>query len=244
MKLDERWLAGAHAVVAALEAGRPVDLVLVQKGRNDRRTREIVARARAAGIPVRFVHRAELERIAGGGTHNGVAARTSPRTFASLDDLVRPAGEAGRLIVLDGVTDPHNVGSVIRSAAAFGLDGVVLAGRGAPPLAGAVARAAAGHLETVPVARVPVAGDALRLLRDAGYWVYGAEAGGSPLWAVEPPERWVVALGSEGRGLRAKTRRFLDESIAVPMRPGVESLNVAVAAAIVAYALTEAGRPS
>ncbi|NOZ79148.1 MAG: 23S rRNA (guanosine(2251)-2'-O)-methyltransferase RlmB [Acidobacteria bacterium] len=242
MSGEPAWLCGVHAVTAALAAGRPIDLVWIQKGRRDRRLQQIVELAAGRNVPVRFVARTNLERVAGGGAHAGVAARTAPLAFAQFEDLIRPAGESGRLLLLDGVTDPHNVGAVIRSAAAFGVDGVVLAGRGAPPLGGAVAAAAAGHLERVPVARVSVAGDALRKLREAGYWAYGGEAGGTPLWAVRPPGRWVVALGSEGKGLRAKTRAFLDESIAIPMRPGVESLNVSVAAAILSYSLTEFGK--
>ncbi|NOZ94587.1 MAG: 23S rRNA (guanosine(2251)-2'-O)-methyltransferase RlmB [Acidobacteria bacterium] len=239
---DANWLLGVHAVTAALEAGRPMDLVWIQRGRRDRRLQRIVELAAERGVPVRFVPRTQLERMAAGGAHNGVGARTAPRSFTPLEELLRPGGEPGRLILLDGVTDPHNVGAVIRSAAAFGIDGVILAGPGVPPLGGALAAAAAGHLERVPMARAGVAGDTLRILRDAGYWAYGAQAGGTPLWAVDPPDRWVLALGSEGKGLRAKTRAFLDDTIAIPMKPGVESLNVSVAAAILAYALTEAGR--
>ncbi len=241
MSGEVAWLSGVHAVVAALEAGRPIDLVWIQKGRKGQRIQRIVELAAERNVPVRFVPRVDLERVARGSAHAGVAARSAPRAFVALESLVRPAGSKGRLLVLDSVTDPHNVGAVIRSAAAFGIDGVVLAGRGVPPLSGAVAAAAAGHLETVPVARASVAGDALRKLRDAGYWVYGGETAGTPLWAVRPPERWAVVLGSEGRGLRAKTKAFLDEIIAIPMKPGVESLNVSVAAAILAYSLTEAG---
>ena len=237
---EPEWITGVHAVTAALEEGRPLDLIWIQKGRHDRRLRRVVELASGRGIPVRFVGRTALERLAAGGAHNGVAARTAPRSFVPLEELVRPEGEPGRLLLLDGVTDPRNVGAVIRSAAAFGLDGVILAGPGAPPLGGAVAAAAAGHLERVPIARVTVAGDALRLLRESGYWAYGAEARGTPLPLLRPTDRWVVALGSEGRGLRAKTRAFLDESVAIPMKPGVDSLNVSVAAAILAYALTEA----
>jgi len=239
---DANWLLGIHAVTAGLEEGRPMDLIWVQKGRRDRRLQRIVEMASAAGVPLRFVSRSQLERVAAGGAHNGVAARTAPRSFTPLEELIRPPGEPGRLILLDGVTDPHNVGAVIRSAAAFGLDGVLLAGPGAPPLGGALAAAAAGHLEKVPVARARVAGDTVAYLKSLGYWAYGADAKGSPLWAVDPPERWLLVLGSEGKGLRAKTRAFLDDTIAIPMKPGVESLNVSVAAAILAYALTEAGR--
>ncbi len=236
---ESEWITGVHAVTAALEEGRPLDQVWIQKGRHDRRLQRVVELATERRVPVRFVGRTALERLAGGTTHNGVAARTAPRAFTALEDMIRPEDEPGRLILLDGVTDPRNVGAVIRSAAAFGLDGVILAGPGAPPLGGALAAAAAGHLERVPIARVNVAGDALRLLRESGYWAYGADAGGTPLPLLRPTDRWVLALGSEGKGLRAKTRAFLDEAVAIPMKPGVESLNVSVAAAILAYALTE-----
>ncbi len=217
-----------------------MDLVLVLKGRRDRRVSGIVDLARSRGVPVRFVDRARLEREGGGTVRGGVVARVAEKAYVPLESLVRPAGEPGRVILLDGVTDPHNAGAVIRSAAAFGIDGVVLAGPGAPPMGGALASAAAGQLERVPVARAGSAGDTLRVFRDAGYWVYGAAMEGTPIPLVQPSDRWVLALGSEGRGLRAKTRAFVDELVAVPMRPGVESLNVSVAAAILAYALTEA----
>jgi len=239
----EDRLIGTHAVGAALEQGRPVDLVLALKGRKDRRLAAIVELAREKGIPVRFVERNRLEREAGGSVPGGVVARVASRSFVPLEDLLRPADAPGRIIVLDSVTDPHNVGAVIRSAAAFGIDGIVLAGPGAPPLGGALATAAAGQLERVPIARAGSAGDTLRRFREAGYWVYGAAMEGTPIPLVRPPDRWVLALGSEGRGLRAKTRAFVDELVAVPMKPGVESLNVSVAAAILAYALTEASGP-
>ncbi len=237
MTAESGWIVGVHAVRAALEAGRPLDLLWVQRSRHDRRVQELVDKATANEVPVRFVPRANIERIAGGASHNGIAARTAPHSFASLETIVRPQGVVGRLLLLDGVTDPHNVGAIIRSAAAFGLDGVIVAGPGAPPLGGALAAAAAGQLERLPVARAKVAGDVLRRLRDAGYWCFGADAAGTPVTAARPPERWVLALGSEGHGLRAKTRAFVDELLAIPIRHEVDSLNVSVAAAVLVYAL-------
>lgn len=238
------WIAGVHAVSSALESGRPLDLIWIQKGRRDHRLQRIVNRARAHNVPVRFVPRVQLERLVGDGAHTGIAARVAPLAFASLESLIRPAPAPGRILLLDGVTDPHNAGAVIRSAAAFGVDGVVLAGRGVPPLGGALATASAGQLEHIAVARESVAGDALRRCRDSGYWAYGAAVGGTPLPEIEPPARWVLALGAEAAGLRAKTRANLDEVVSIPMRPGVESLNVSVAAAILAYALSGPDRSS
>ncbi len=239
--VQAEWLLGAHAVGAALEAGRPLDLVWVQRGRHDRRMQQVVEAARRRGIPVRTVERPELDRLARGGAHGGVAARTSPHAFVDVEELVRAEGEPSRLILLDSVSDPRNVGAVIRSAAAFGVEGVILAGPGAPPLGGALASAAAGQLERVPIARAGSAGDTLHRFQEAGYWVFGAAMEGTPLPLVDVPERWILALGSEGRGLRAKTRAFVDELVAVPMQPGVESLNISVAAAILAYSLGQSG---
>lgn len=243
MRPESVWIVGVHAVGAALEAGRPLDLVWVQRGRRDRRVQGLIEHAAASEVPVRFVPRANLERVAGGVSHNGIAARAAPRSFSPLESLMRPRGTRGRVLLLDDITDPHNVGAIIRTAAGFGLDGVIVAGPGAPPLGGALAAAAAGQLERVPVARAKVAGDVLRWLREAGYWCFGADAAGATVAAARPPDRWALVLGSEGRGLRAKTRAFVDELLAVPIRPEVDSLNVSVAAAVLTYALLEREQP-
>lgn len=238
-----RWIVGVHGVLAALEGERPVDVVWLQQGRRDRRMAAVAEAARQRGIPVRAVPRARLDEVAGGGPHTGCAARTAPIAYRNLEELIAPAATAARLVVLDHLLDPHNLGAVVRSAAAFAVDGVVIAGPSAPPLDGAAERAAAGHLGRVPLARVNVAADALRLLRDEGYWAFGADMGGSPVQQVTVPSRWVLCLGAEERGVRAKTRSAVDEWVAVPMAAGVESLNVSVTAGILLYALSAAPAP-
>lgn len=234
---EEGWLVGYHPVLAALESGRGVSALWVQQGRRDRRIQQLIELAHERGIPLRWVSREQLDRRSGGLPHNGCAARCEPVVLARLEQLV--AGEAlpARLLLLDDVADPHNLGAAVRTAAAFDLDGVVVAGVSAPPLGGAVARAAAGHLERVRLARVQVAADALQILRDAGYWVLGADAGGGPLHEVRPCDRWVLCVGGERRGLRAKTRHQVDELVRIPMAPGVESLNLSVATGILLYEL-------
>ncbi len=238
---DSCWTVGYHSVLALLESGRPVELVLLQHGRHDRRLRTINEQARQRRLAVESVNRSKLDAIAGESPHNGCAARAAPVPYHELSDLVSPDEQPSRLLLLDTVTDPHNIGAVIRSAAAFAIDGVVVAGPGSPPLAGALAKAAAGHLERVPLARVPVAGDALVWLHGHGYWSFGADAAGTPLRQVRPVDRWVLCLGSEGRGLRAKTRHHVDELIAIPMADGVESLNLSVAAGIFLFHLSPSG---
>ncbi len=240
---ENGWLVGHHAVAAALAEGRSADLLCLLEGRRDRRVRELLAAARKRGLPVKFVNRARLDEVAGGVPHNGCALRAAPIGWAELESLVAPAGAPGQLLLVDGVADPHNLGAVIRTAAALGLDGLIVAGPSAPPLAGAVATAAAGQLERLPLARVTVAADALRVLRDAGYWVWGAAASGAPVASFDPGERWVLCVGGEARGVRAKTRSQIDGWVAVPMTPGVESLNLAVAAGILLWELCGRGGP-
>jgi 23S rRNA (guanosine2251-2'-O)-methyltransferase len=238
---EDLWVVGYHAVLAVLESEQPVDLLWLQHDRRDSRTRKIVAAARARGIRFDVVPRARLDGVAGGVVHNGCAVRCAPVGFASLDDIIRPAGEPGRILLLDAVDDPHNLGAVLRTAAAFAVDGVVIAGPAAPPLGGAVAKAAAGLLGRVPLVRERVAADALTELQRVGYWVFAADASGTPLGEVTRTERWVLCIGAEGHGLRAKTRSKVDELVAIPMAEGVESLNLSVSAGIL---LWELSRPS
>jgi 23S rRNA (guanosine2251-2'-O)-methyltransferase len=242
---ETSWLLGYHAVRALLVSARPADAVLIQHGRHDRRMREIADLAGERDVPVELVPRQRLDRLAEGAPHNGCAARAAAVGYRPLLDLVAEVDQPGRIVLLDHVLDPHNVGAVIRSAAAFAVGGVVVAGPSAPPLAGTVARAAAGHLERVPLARTRVAVDALSVLRGEGYWVLGADARGRPIAEVDPGQRWVLCLGAEEHGLRAKTRAAVDELVAIPMAAGVESLNVSVSAGILLYALAAASaRPT
>lgn len=235
---DSEWIVGHHAVLSVLETGDRAEQLWLQQGRRDARLGRLEAAARTLGVPVRRVPRRRLDEVAGGQPHNGCAVRSAPVGLTALGELIRPEGEPARLVLLDTVDDPHNLGAVIRSAAGFGIDGVIVAGPSAPPLGGAAARAAAGQLERVPVARVNVAADALRQLRDAGYWTLGAAMEGASCRGLDPTRRWVLCLGSEQKGLRAKTRSAIDELVAIPMADGVDSLNLSVAAGVLMYELT------
>lgn len=237
---EAAWIVGFHAVQGLLKSGRPVEVIWIQAGRRDRRTQEICRLARERGIEVRFVPVARLKAVADGVAHNGCAARACPVPLRKIEDCLAHPEEAGRLLILDDVVDPHNIGAVVRSAAAFGIDGVILCGPSVPPLGGAAAKSAAGLLQAVPLIKAKVAGDVLRTLAEAGYWIFGADAEGTAVQRIEAPDRWALCVGSEERGLRAKTRHQVDEWVSIPMAPGVESLNVSVATGILLHALTAA----
>ena len=238
---ETSWIFGFHSVEGALSSGAPIDLVLLQDGRRSARSSRILGLSRAAGISFRFVSSRKLEELAGGVAHNGFAARSAPVQFRPLEECIPEEGQPSRMLLVDAVSDPHNLGAVIRSAAAFAVDALIIAGPSAPPLEGAVAKAAAGHLYRVPLVRTKVAADSLRHLAGEGYWILGAESSGSDLSRWKSCDRWVLCMGSEAKGLRAKTRSQIDEYLAIPMAEGVESLNLSVATGILLYALSTAG---
>ena len=239
---DADWIFGYHAVLGALGSSRPIEAVWLQKGRRDQRLQRLLEAARDRGVATRWVPKQRLDEMAGSTPHNGCAARGGPVSFVRLDEIIAPEGSPGRVLLLDDVIDPHNLGAVIRTAAAFAVDGLVIAGPSAPPLGGAVAKAAAGLLGRVPLVRTNVAADAVRVLQESGYWALGADARGEPLASSTPTDRWVLCIGAEERGLRAKTRSQLDELLSIPMAEAVESLNVSVAAGVLLYHLCELWR--
>lgn len=236
---DDLWTVGFHAVLGVLESGQPVDVLWIQKDRRDRKMGRIRSAARSRGVRYDLVPRARLDGIADGVAHNGCAVRSAPVAFVGLEDLVQLEGESSRLLLVDDLKDPYNLGAVLRTAAALAVDGVVIAGPSAPPLGGAVAKAAAGMLGRVALARERVAADAIVQLRDRGYWIFAADAAGTPLGEVRNSERWVLCIGSEERGLRSKTRSQIDEFVAIPMAEGVESLNLSVSAGILLWELSK-----
>lgn len=231
----QNWVVGFHAVLAALEkTPERVEVVLLAAGEGGRGRRVLEAATRR-GVRVRPALRAELDEVAGGVAHNGVAARVTPVPLSDpWEWLETPAPVL--IAGLDHVEDGHNLGAVVRVAAAFALAGVVLAGPHPPPLGGAAAKVAAGTLSLVRVGQVGALGDYARAARQAGFWVFGAHPRGRSIEAVELPDKLVLCLGAEGAGLRAKTRAALDEMVAIPLVSAVESLNLAVAAGILAFA--------
>jgi 23S rRNA (guanosine2251-2'-O)-methyltransferase len=229
------WVVGFHAVLAAVERERArVEVVWLAEGLSGPRARQILEAVRAAGVRYASVPRRKLDLVAGGVAHNGTAARLAPAPLADSRTLLAPPGPLC-LLGLDGLEDAHNLGAVVRTVAALALGGVVVAGPHPPPLGGAAAKVAAGTLSLVKVAHVGSLGDFARVAKEAGFWVLGAESGGTPVDELELPERLLLCLGGEATGLRAKTRKALDGSVAIPLAEGVESMNLSVAAGVLAW---------
>ncbi len=191
-------------------------------------------------VPVTFADVADLGRlVAGDSPHQGVVVEVEPLESAWLDALVADAPESAVLLVLDQVTDPHNVGAILRSAAAFGAIGIVTQDRHSPPETGTLAKAASGTLETVPWVRAVNLARALEEIAQAGFWRIGL-TGDADMTLKEAlgPKRIALVLGAEGAGLRPNTREHCDALARLPIASDVESLNVSNAAAVALYAAT------
>ncbi|MGQ9531565.1 MAG: 23S rRNA (guanosine(2251)-2'-O)-methyltransferase RlmB [Desulfotomaculales bacterium] len=227
-------IVGRHPVREALRSGRPLNKIYLAAGRTHG-VAEIRALARERGIPVCRVDRLYLDRLARGVGHQGVAAVVAAYSYVELEDLLAGAAEP-LLVVLDQVFDPHNLGSIVRVAEAVGATGVVLPRRRTAGLTAAVAKAAAGALEYVRVARVGNLAVALKYLRQRGLWVVGADPGATTrLWDVSLTGPLAVVVGGEDRGLGKTVRAECDTLVSIPMAGRVTSLNVAVATGVVLY---------
>ncbi len=245
-------LHGVHCCQEALRARRrPLHRLLVRRGRVRPEVEEVVKEASAAGLQVVEVAAEDLGRAAGPGSPApAVALEAGPLPELDLAALVSGPADpartpAPRLIALDGVEDPQNVGAIVRVAEASGAAGLILTHRRAPPLGPALARASAGAIEWLPVARVPNLAKALDQLRSDGFWTLGAVPGGGES-IFELPARTtdgplVVLLGAEGRGLRPGVLERVDHPVRIPMAGRVDSLNVATAAAVLMFELWRRG---
>ncbi len=231
-------LVGRNPVAEALRAKVPATALYVAHGLDaDERVTEAMRIAGNRGISLLEVSRAELDRRTGNIVHQGIALQVPPFAYHSLPDLLREAAEAGvppLLVALDGVTDPRNLGAVIRSALAFGAQGVIIPERRSAGVTATAWRTSAGAAARLPVAQVTNLVRALKDCRDAGLFVLGLDADGSTMlddleMATEPV---VVVVGSEGRGLSRLVGETCDLTVSIPMSPAAESLNASVAAAV------------
>jgi 23S rRNA (guanosine2251-2'-O)-methyltransferase len=232
-------LTGIHAVREALEANRPLDSLIVVRGSHGNRIEELVRLARQHGVPVRFEERMQIDRSAGMREHQGVVAFVAASPSASFEDLLKPRDQSaapGLLVLLDGVEDPQNLGAIVRTSLAAGAQGVVIPERRAAGLTDSVARASAGALAHLPVARVKNLSRAMEEMKEAGYWLVGLDERAERHYTeVDLKVPVGIVLGGEGKGLHALVRERCDFLVSIPTKGPVRTLNVSVAAGVVLF---------
>ena len=234
-------LVGRNPIREALKAGRDMEKLLVAKGELIGSAREIVAMAREQKVIVQEVDRAHLDAMAPG--HQGLIAVVSAYAYKTVDDmlaLAKERGEAPFLVILDGVTDPHNLGAIIRSAECAGAHGVIIPERRAVGLTPAAVKASAGAVEYLPVAREVNLTRTIERLKKEGIWIYGTAMNGEDYRKVDYSGPKALVIGSEGEGMSRLVSESCDKVVTLPMKGKIESLNASVAAGILLYAMMDA----
>ena len=232
-------IEGRNAVIEALRAGTPMDKIYLAKGETDATLGHIASTARGKGIVVVETDRRKLDFMSRTHAHQGVIAMAAVREYAEVEDILaaaREKGEAPLIVVCDELSDPHNLGAVIRTAECAGAHGVIIPKRRSAGLTAVVAKTSAGAVSYLPVARVPNLTALLKDLKAQGLWVYGTAAESSaPLYQADLTGPAVIVIGSEGEGMSRLVREQCDFLLSIPMRGQVNSLNASAAAAVVLY---------
>ena len=231
-------IIGRNPVAEAIKSGREIDKIMVKKGEIEGSLRPIIKKARDMGIPVIEADKNKLDQISEGGNHQGVIAYAAAHDYASIDDIFKKAEEKGEppfIVILDKITDPHNFGSIIRTANCAGAHGIIIPKRGSVGLNEVVAKTSAGAIEYVPVCKVTNIAQTIDILKERGVWVAGAEAGGDTMYKTDLSGSMALVIGSEGEGISRLVKEKCDFLVEIPMFGDVNSLNASVAAAVLMY---------
>ena len=232
-------IEGRNAVTEALRAGTPIDKIFIARGETDKTLGHIASTARAAGVVVVEADRRKLDYMSATKAHQGVIALAAVREYASVEDILsaaRERGEAPLLVVCDEISDPHNLGAIIRTAECAGAHGVIIPKRRSVGLTAVVGKASAGALEYLPVARVSNLVSTIRDLQKAGVWVFGTAADGDTgLYAADLKGPAAIVIGNEGEGMSRLVSEACDFKVSIPMHGRISSLNASNAAAILLY---------
>ena len=238
-KLENEHIEGRNAVIEALRAGRAIDKIYIAKGEVDQTLGHIASKARGQGVVVVETDRRKLDQMSQTRAHQGVVAVCAVKEYCTVQDILAIAAEreeAPFVVVCDEISDPHNLGAIIRSAECVGAHGVVIPKRRSAGLTAVVGKAAAGAVEHMAIARVPNLSAALEELKKAGLWVYGAAAeGSSALWKTDLTGPVALVIGSEGDGMSRLVREHCDVILSIPLKGQISSLNASAAAAVLMY---------
>ena len=238
MELPENLLSGRNPIREAIKTGRDIEKLMVAEGDLSGSAREILSMAKNAGIIVQTVERSRLDQITR--NHQGMIAFASAFAYSNLDEILNTAkerNEAPFIVILDKITDPMNLGAIIRSAACVGAHGVIVQQHRAVGLTPSAVRASAGAVEHVKVARVTNINQTIRELKNQGIWVYAADAKGEDYRKVNFSGACALVIGSEGEGISQLTLDLCDQAVSIPMSGVIDSLNASVAAGILLYGI-------
>ena len=235
----EGQLEGRNALQEALKAGRTIDKVFVAMGDTDRGLQRLAAEAKEAGAVVVPVDRRKLDQMSTTRSHQGIIALAAAHTYYTIDDILEEAasrGEAPLIVICDELSDPHNLGAIMRSAECAGAHGVIIPKRRSVGLTATVAKASAGAVEYMKVARVTNINNAISELKEKGVWVFGTAAEGSiPMYKADLTGPAAIVIGNEGDGMSQLVRKNCDVMVHIPMKGRITSLNASAAASILLY---------
>ena len=238
-ELAEGLIEGRNALTEALKSGRTIDKLYVAEGSPDRSLARLAAQAREAGAVVVPTDRRKLDQMSPTGAHQGVIAAVAAHEYASVADILELAarrGEPPLLVICDELSDPHNLGAILRTAECAGAHGVIIPKRRSVGLTAVVAKTSAGAVEYLPVARVSNIAGTIRELKEKGVWIYGTAADAdSELYKTDLTGPAAIVIGSEGEGMSRLVRESCDLLVSIPMKGQISSLNASAAAAVMLY---------
>ena len=233
---DARLIEGRNAVWEALQSGRQLDKILIAQGAQN--LGHILAAARAAGVAIQECDRRKLDKLSVTGAHQGIMAQGAAAEYKTIDDILALAaarGEKPLLVLCDGLTDPHNLGAIIRSCEVLGGHGVVVPRHRSAGLNAACAKAAAGALEHLPVAKCANMSTAISELKEKGVFILAADMGGQAAASIDFDMPCAIVIGAEGSGVSEGVRKAADLTVSIPQKGAIQSLNASNAAAILLY---------
>lgn len=227
---------GRNAVSELLKSGRDVDKVIILKGQREGSITTIAATAIKLGIPLIEAEKQKLDKLCGGGVHQGVCAYASAVTYAQLDDIFKAAEERGEMpfiAIADGIEDPHNLGALLRCCECAGVHGLIIPKRHSATLGATAAKTSAGAISHVPVVKVSNIASCIKELKERGVWCYAAEADGENIYKAPLDRAAAFVFGSEGEGVSRLVKETCDYTVSIPMFGKINSLNVSCAAAVI-----------